>query len=414
MLVNIPHSEVSSIGPLLLTASSMATILSLDLQQVVIGTIYTDMLSEDQAPGNRRRLTDYIIIAYFVYFLESQEMTMSIPELASAFMSQILTDIGISYSVQIMTITDYNVSNGFMEPTAIPRCMGSENCWNLQEGDGYCTLDTDCEQHLKCGKSCMDFAEIGISGYYKKGGWADHGHCCYDELMFTSESDEAESSISMYIIIAGGALILFLTLAVVYICRRRSKLSVIGEPNDKMRLEGWFTRDNVLANDSRDGSPRIQSCSQIISEIISSDLSEQEEGGNKPKGNYLLCDPIPIPHKTTDCGEQGEIAERPIFAETEGHDSKGSSHIEVSLDHDVTFTGRSFPRKVAMSSIPNSRTVNDDDIMDEDMKNKPIMQQVNLSDTEQSIEEVNEAKFGDTYIVSPGNDYLITLGEESL
>jgi len=410
VLVNIPHSEVSNIGPILLTTSSMATILGLDVGQVVTGTIYTEMLFDDQASGNQRRLTDYIIVTYFVYFLESQEMTLGISELASAFASQILEDQGFSYSVQVMTTTDYNMSNGFMEPTAIPRCMGTETCFNLQEGDGYCYLDSDCGQHLKCGKNCMEFAKIGISEYYKTGGWADHGHCCYDELMFTSESNVTWNSLNLYTIIIGGALILCLMLAVVYIFKRRSKLLAIGEPNEKLSLEDWSTRDNVLANDSRDcdGSPRI------VLEFNSSENSDQVEGGNKPKAKSLQCDPIPLPNKTTNCGKRGENSERPMFAEAEGHDSKRSCNIEVKIDHDVALTGGSFPKEVAMSTLTNARTVKNDDFMDEHVKNKPNIKQVNLSDTEHSIEEVNESKFGDTNIVSSGNENLITLGEESL
>jgi len=358
------------------------------------------MLFEDQASGSQRRLTDYIIVSYFVYLMESQNITLSIPDFASAFVAQVLADVGVSYSgLEIMKITDYVMRNGFMEPTAVPRCIGSGKCWNIQEGDGYCTLDTDCQQHLKCGsKNCMDFADTGSSEYYKEGGWADGGNCCFNELMFPRES-VSDISISLYLIIAGGALILFMALAMVYVCRRPSD---VGEPDDKTRWEHGTTE---LCDR---GSPAFESDSPKPCELIL--MSNSEEGVCKPKDNSL-----PYPMLTPNQGTAGENLGGEITVEAEGHVSPHSSLYEVSIT-DVTCTAGSIPRKQEAIPRPAALTlgnVHQDDIKDEDMKNKSSVNEVNSLDREDSKEEINREALGDIVVMSKGTDNLITQGEPS-
>jgi len=223
VMITIPRSEVPSlIESLKVTAVSMAKALGLDLEQVEIGTIYFDNLFEDEASGGRRRLTEYIIIGYLIYLLENEQISLSGTDLAEAFVAQVETDLNIVYSAQVMDTVDYEMVDGFMEPSAVPRCRGEANCWNLQEGDGYCSEDGDCQPGLKCGTTnCMDFRDKGNSDYYQVGGWADGGNCCYNELMFAVEEAEG-GELMLYVILGGGVVALCLIVSMVYWIRRSS------------------------------------------------------------------------------------------------------------------------------------------------------------------------------------------------
>merc|ERR1719334_993162 len=170
-------------------------------------------------------------------------MAYSGAALAEAFASQVFTDLGETYSAQVMQTNNYNMTGGFMDPTAIPRCRGQGTCFNLQEGDGWCDIDSDCQPGLKCGiANCMDFQSKGDSQYYQEGGWADGQNCCYDELMFAAESSN-EGELMIYIFIGGGLLALCLILGMVYLIRRSLKSSqlVVELNKEKAELEDWHT-----------------------------------------------------------------------------------------------------------------------------------------------------------------------------
>jgi len=317
VLITIPHTEVpSSIESLKVTAGSMTKALGLDPEQVEIGTIYLDTLFDDEASGGRRRVTEYIIIGYFIYLLESQQVDLSGTDLADAFIAQVQLDLNIVYSAQVMDTVDYNMVDGFMEPTAIPRCMGAANCWNLQEGDGYCTLDDDCQSGLKCGAAnCMDFRDKGIRDYYQLGGWADGGNCCYDDLMFAVEV-AVDGELILPIFIGGGLLALCLLCSMLYWIRRSSKKSrmiMAVEAKEDVDLDIWTTTvDKDLAAEGKVERELILLQNNQSSGFCSTEEEHHEgEVEGKDKVNTLSPTVIVLPQQPTR-GMQGEMSELPL------------------------------------------------------------------------------------------------------
>jgi len=314
VLITIPHTEVpSSIVSLMVTAGSMAKALGLDPEQVEIGTIYLDKLFDEEASGGRRRLTEYIIIGYIIYLLENQQVVLSGTDLADEFIAQVQLDLNIVYSAQVMDIVDYDMFDGFMEPTAIPRCMGAAHCWNLQEGDGYCTLDNNCQSGLKCGiANCMDFRDKGNSDYYQPGGWADGGNCCYDELMFAAEV-AADGELILYIFIGAGLLALCLLCSMMYWIRRSSKKGrmVMAEvAMEDVDLDIWTT----TADKDRAAEGKVERELLILqnnqSSVFCSTEQDHEEGeveGNE-KVSSISPQVLVLPQRSTG-GMQGEMSE---------------------------------------------------------------------------------------------------------
>lgn len=320
VIITIPHSEVpSSIESLMVTAASMAIAIGLDLEQVEIGTIYFDYLFEDEASGGRRRLTEYIIIGYLIYLLENQQVSLSGTELAEAFIEQVEADLGIVYSAQVMETADYDMVDGFMEPTATPRCRGADNCWNLQEGDGYCTIHDDCQSGLKCGTAnCMDFRDKGNSDLYQVGGWADGGNCCYNELMFAAEFAEG-GELMIYVFIGGGAVAVCLMFSMLYWIRRssrKSRMAIEVEARREVELDDWDTLvgDKHLAPEG--GHDDYETQHELILQsdpsggFCSTEPEEQREGEveGPQKVTKLPSPNLVVPHRLTG-GMQGEMSE---------------------------------------------------------------------------------------------------------
>jgi len=319
VMITIPRSEVPSlIESLKVTAVSMAKALGLDLEQVEIGTIYFDNLFEDEASGGRRRLTEYIIIGYLIYLLENEQISLSGTDLAEAFVAQVETDLNIVYSAQVMDTVDYEMVDGFMEPTAVPRCRGKDNCWNIQEGDGYCTTDDNCQEGLKCGAAnCMDFRDKGNSDYYQVGGWADGGNCCYDELMFAAEVAEA-GELTIYVFVGAGVVALCLIVYMVYWIRRssrKSRMAIHLDAKEVIELDNWTTPgDQNLAPEGQyrdfdkeheimlQSNPSSGFCSTEAEEQGESEVEGEEKVSSLPPPNIVAT-----PGFTG--GMQGEMSE---------------------------------------------------------------------------------------------------------
>jgi len=340
VMITIPHSEVpSSIEILKETAVSMAKALGLDPEQVEIGTIYFDYLFDEQASGGRRRLTEYVIIGYLIYLLENEQVSLSGADLAEAFIAQVETDLNIVYSAKVMDTVDYEMVDGFMEPTAVPRCRGGANCWNLQEGDGYCTEDDDCQAGLRCGTAnCMDFRDKGNSDYYQVGGWADGGNCCYDELMFTAAVAE-DGELILYVFIGGGVVALCLIVSMVYWIRRSSRKSqmAIGlEVKGDIELDNWTARgDQNLAPEGKgidfEEEHQIILQSNPSSGFCSTEAEEQGEGEVEGEQKAAML-PLPniVPTSQSTGGMQGEMSEvRYENADTTDFHSRSDSVFEV-------------------------------------------------------------------------------------
>lgn len=347
-MITIPHDEVpSSIESLKVTATSMAIALGLDLEQVEIGTIYTDKLFEDEASGGRRRLTEYIIIGYLIYLLENQQVSLSGTELAEAFIEQVEADLGIVYSAQVMDTVDYDMVDGFMDPTAIPRCRGADNCWNIQEGDGHCTIHDDCQSGLKCGTAnCMDFRDKGNSDFYQVGGWADGGNCCYNELMFTAEITEG-GELMIYVFIGGGVVALCLMFSMLYWIRRssrKSRMAIEVEARREIELDDWATQvgDKHLAPEGGDDDYETQHELILQSDpsggFCSTEPEEQREGEveGPQKVTKLPSPNLVVPHRFTG-GMQGEMSEQryesPDSPDTQDFHSRSESVFEVPLNN---------------------------------------------------------------------------------
>jgi len=414
----------------------MARALGLDLEQVEIGTIYSETLFEDQASGGRRRLTDYIIASYLIYLLQSQDMPLTGSALATQFVAQVQADLGITYTAQVMQSTTLNMTNGFMNPIATPKCLGASTCWNLQEGDGYCISDQDCQTRLKCGsRNCMDFADKATGGYYQEGGWADGGNCCYDELMFTTESSAA-SGIMMHIIIGGGVLLLCLLLLLVYVVRRSSRKGaklVNQEIRNIVELEEWGTEEDDLPGDhcTAPGSSRV-----IVTSSPSSDLiSEQEEGLGELKSD-IGREGIPLiaPIKTTD-GVQGERSEMPIgFGETADLDTPSVFLMEEQTNEpdnhslsifDDPYENENIPGPSTAGQLPciqtpavpvsgDEQVIMPKDFQDEtkDNANTGKIQHVSLRDIESTPQkEVREVILEEGNMSMPRNNNIFNTGE---
>jgi len=314
VLITIPHTEVpSSIESLKVTAGSMAKALGLDPEQVEIGTIYLDNLFDEEASGVLRRLTEYIIIGYLIFLLQNQQVGLSGTDLADAFIAQVQLDLNIVYSAQVMDTVDYDMFDGFMKPTAIPRCMGAADCWNLQEGDGYCTLDDHCQSGLKCGTAnCMDFRDKGNSDYYQLGGWADGGNCCYDELMFAAEV-AADGELILYIFIGGGLLALCLMCSMLYWIRRSSKkgqMIMVLDAKEDVDFDNWTTTaDKDLAAEGIVDRELLVLHNNQSSGFCSTEQEHQEgEGEGREKVSSISPQVIVLPQQPT-CGMQGEMSE---------------------------------------------------------------------------------------------------------